>query len=276
MLAGMGQAEAATTGKTEAVVLPWWYRCARCGYPSGASGSVVCPECGCAVTRETLDADQRRLDEVDSWGGVRGGRWLGSGMQKAVRRWIAAIAFITVGMTAMTRSIGVFGIVPLVLLAAVGMSWSFGWVVARLKPKEARAYTQMMWGRQLWRLHLPWLCAPVYMVAAFILGPVDMLFDLGGWLYWAVPPLAWALWCLDVFRTWWKRYFVRGVGAIPGRCRCGLSEVAAVVLGGGTMLTSCAMGLVVGLFVMAHVAMWLGVDPGLLGVLAVFAYGSRL
>lgn len=104
-----------------AMVLPADFRCAKCGYPSGASGSVVCPECGRTATRREVDAGERRLAYIEEWER--------SGVALAVRRWAVVITVYSVGAAVVGQKPWALVVAPVVLAAALSLSVNAGWVV---------------------------------------------------------------------------------------------------------------------------------------------------
>jgi hypothetical protein len=257
-----------------AVVVPEDHRCPQCGYPSGRSGSAVCPECGWTLTNGELEAERRRRAEVREWGGVTDGRWVRSGMRREIHRWLGAIALLAVGTTVWEPGLGTCTFALLIPGVLVTVAWSLGWVIGRLKPQGARDYTRMVWRRTLWRLHMPWLFAPLYLAAAILLGLVDVAVAGGGWLYWCLPPVAWVLWCAIVFASWRRLYRRTVVMCGPAPARAGASDALASVIGAGVMLVSCGLGLMVGFLIMGRVSVWLGVGLGPWKLVEIFALGG--
>jgi|GEM_PF-1780374 len=243
-------------GGTEVVVVPSEYRCARCGYPSGASASVVCPECGWRATLSEVNAEAERAASVAAW--------VDSGMDAAIWRWAAVIAVYSLGAAAVGRSLAAVALVPLLLLFAVGLSANAGWVVSRLQTEDLRAYTRMIWQRSLWRLHLPWLVAPVFVVLGLLVGMIDVWGgDESGGVYWAVVTAGFWLWligCLVAFVVWWTRYIRLRAAAAPGRSHLGPSEAAAFVLGVMVVLGASGLGFAAGVLAATGVYSWLGFE----------------
>ncbi|MFG0243826.1 MAG: zinc ribbon domain-containing protein [Phycisphaerales bacterium JB054] len=242
-------------GGTGALEVPSDFRCAECGYPSGASGSVVCPECGRAATRLEVDAGARRLAYIEAWER--------SGVALAVRRWAVVIAVYSVGAAVVGQKPWALAVAPVVLAAALSLSVNAGWVVARLQCEELRAFTRVMWQRMLWRLHLPWLVAPAFVAIAVLVGLIDLWGGAeSGGVYWLVVTAGLALWligCLVVFVGWWMGYVrLRSSGA-PGYTHLGRSEAAAFVLGLVVVAGASGIGFLAGTVAAEGVADWLGI-----------------
>lgn len=238
------------------IVLPADYRCANCGYPTGASGSVVCPECGWRATLSEVNAGAERAESVAAW--VR------SGVNQAIFWWAAVIAVYSLGAAVVGKSLAAIAFVPVLLLLAVGLSANGGWVVSRLQSEDLRAYTRMIWQRSLWRLHLPWLVAPVFVVIALLVGMVDLWGGTAsGDVYWAVVMAGFWLWligCLVAFVVWWIRYIRLHASAAPGRSHLGLSEASAFVLGVLVVLGASGLGFAAGVLAATGVYSWLGFE----------------
>lgn len=238
------------------LALPGWYRCAVCGYASGESGSVVCPECGFRAKRFDVDVAETRRERVEAW--RRGGA------DRAVGRWAAVIAVYTLGASVVGRSVWALVLTPLALIVAVGLSWHLGRVVAACKREDLRASALVTWQRGLWRLHLPWLVSPLFVGAALLVGFVDVWAggDVGG-MYWGVVVMGLGLWligCLISFVVWWTRYLGMGGGLEPGPGHLGLSDAAAFVLGVLVCAGACAIGFGAGVLSAEGVAAWLSLE----------------
>lgn len=238
-----------------AMVLPADFRCAKCGYPSGASGSVVCPECGRTATRREVDAGERRLAYIEEWER--------SGVALAVRRWAVVITVYSVGAAVVGQKPWALVVAPVVLAAALSLSVNAGWVVARLQVEELRAYTRVLWQRTLWRLHLPWLVAPAFVVIAVLVGLIDLW---GGaeadGVYWLVVMAGLGMWmigCLVVFVGWWTGYVRLRASGAPGQTHLGASEAAAFVLGLVVLAGASGIGFLAGTVAAEGVADWLGI-----------------
>lgn len=239
-----------------AIDLPVSYRCAKCGYPSGASGSVVCPECGWRATLSEVNAEADRAASVAAWAD--------SGLDAAMWRWAAVIGLYSLGAALVGRSLSAIAFAPVLLLLAVGLSAHGGWVVSRLQTEDLRAYTRMIWQRSLWRLHLPWLVAPAFVVCGLLVGMVDLWGgNESGEVYWAVVMAGFWLWligCLVAFVVWWIGYIRLHASAAPGRAHLGLSEAAAFVLGVVVVLGASALGFAAGVLAATGVYSWLGFE----------------
>ncbi|MFG0260349.1 MAG: zinc ribbon domain-containing protein, partial [Phycisphaerales bacterium JB041] len=238
-----------------AVTLPADFRCAGCGYPSGASGSVVCPECGRAATRREVDAGERRLAYIEEWE-----RW---GIARAIWRWLVVVVVYAVGAAVVGQKPWALVVVPVALAAALGLSVNAGWVVARLQVEELRAYTRVAWQRTLWRLHLPWLVAPVFVAVAVLVALIDLW---GGTeadgVYWLAVMAGLGMWmigCLVVFVGWWTEYVRLHASGAPGQTHLGASEAAAFALGLVVLAGASGIGFLAGTVAAEGVADWLGI-----------------
>lgn len=257
--------------------IPTGLCCPRCRYPCGESGSAICPECGWAATRAYLDWLGERRRQLDAWGGFTGGRWRRAGVRRAVLGWLATIGLASGLATAVAPSLEVFIFTLLGLLAFVGCGWVLAWPVGRLERSAQRPYARMDWSRALWRLHLPWLWSPAYLVIALGLGLVERAAgDVGGWLYWTCAPVVLTLWVMGVMWAWkdWRSRTSHSPGVVASGPPARAFGPVGRVLGACNMLVATALGLAVWAIVLFRVAGWLGVGPGPWKLLEVFAVGS--
>ncbi len=196
----------------------------------------------------------------------------GSGRRVVVRRWVLVIVAYSIGAAVVARSWTILLAAPTVLTLAVWMSWNAGWVVARLKREDLRVHTRVVWQQSLWRLHLPWLVAPLFVVVAGLAGLVDMWAGGDSGAYWMTVPfglLLWVIGSLVAFAVWWALYLgwgaqdvtgVTGVGGPRGELPLGRSEAVAFVLGVGVVLGAGGLGLGAGVVAADGVAEWLGIE----------------
>ncbi len=198
-----------------AVVVPEDYLCPRCGYPSGRSGSVVCPECGWEVSGPDLAAACRLREALAPWR-LRGrGRWTVG--------WVAIVVAYWVGLSALTAQFGIGLVWGIAAACLVPVSWIMGRLVSRGRPvREHRQFAQMTWERQLWILHLPWLVLPGLAVGCVGLAAAASLARTSEGLYLVatlVVGVAWCVGCFVCLGTWWARRSRahRSAGLLPVR-----------------------------------------------------------
>lgn len=179
--------------------IPEDHLCARCGYPSGRSGTRVCSECGWRATSEEVHARAARLDIVRRW----------ESESPWVEWWIVVGVVYSLGAALVTKS----------LLAGVGAALAFavgipasvllGGLWLGRCDADRGAYLRVIWRRSLWILHLPCLVAPLFVGAALLAGLIDLwaadpahqiytTVVFGGWVTWCVG-------CLVAVIAWWIR-----------------------------------------------------------------------
>jgi hypothetical protein len=197
------------------VVVPADHLCAKCGYPSGVSGSVVCPECGWEVSGADLAAADRRREAFAPWRLYGRGRWMVG--------WVAIVVAYWIGLSTLTAYIGIGLVWGIAAACLVPVSWIMGRLVSRGRPvREHRQFARMTWERQLWILHLPWLALPGLAAGCFGLAAAASLARTSGGPYLVATLVFGVVWCVGCFvclGTWWARRSRahRSAGLLPVR-----------------------------------------------------------
>lgn len=233
------------------VDIPPGHLCARCGYPSGRSGSRVCPECGWAATAADLRAELTRREAA--------ARWLGGQRSRHAARWVAVALVYSLGAGVVVRSVGALTGSLVAMLLGVAATWQFGrWGAWRCR-RDRREYLGVVWARSLWLLHLPWLVSPLFVLVALFVGLIDLWAGQGGRgaYHWAVVAgfFLWLIGCVAAFIIWWRR---RLVAVAAGGYRPGRADAVAFLLGGVVAAGATGLGFVAGLATAVGVARWLG------------------
>lgn len=259
----------------EPVVLTPGYLCARCGNSFGSTSSAKCQRCGLVVTRQMLEAANRERNAVAAWGSLIGGSFLRSGAVRAVCGWFAALVALTAGAFLFVPERGTFAeVMPFVVMAVVGLGWVSGPLIARLRRHEDRASMVMRWQKSLWLLHAPWLGAPAYAALALAIGIVDLSGEFGGWAYWPVLMMVWAVGCPLAMAAWWDRNSLRRKGDKCGRWSGVAAESVMFVIGGVTMVFTSLYGFFVWVIVVAWIGSLLDVGPGPIELLEILSLGG--
>lgn len=230
--------------------VPEDHLCTHCGYPSGRSGSRICPECGWEATPAEIAAFARRDAEVEGW--------TRQGAPRTKTRWLIVVALYSLGAGVIGREAGPAAYALLGLSMVVGLSWWMGgWCVLRSRPDRG-AYLRMVWQRKLWILHLPWLVAPLFVAAAVAVGLVDLWAgDERGAAYQTVVTSGFFLWLLaslGCFFAWWG-VRLRAVNA--GGYRAGTADALAFFAGLAITAGTVMLGFLAGVLSALSVAQWL-------------------
>ena len=230
--------------------LPEDHCCANCGYPSGKSGSVVCPECGWEATTREMNIRASRLATIEAW--ERGSRWYGW--------WLKACVVYAFGALVVSRSL-MAGIGAVFAVGvAVPISAALGHFSFRVRDEERQRYLVVVWEQTLWILHLPWLVAPVFVTVALFVGLIDRWAgDTEARAYQVVVTVgffAWLVGCLVAFLVWWRRR-LRAL-ALDGYRRLGWADGWAFVAGVAVTLGTGFIGFGAGVTAAFGVAEWVG------------------
>ena len=238
-----------TQGRTS---VPPDFSCAQCGYPSGRSGSVVCPECGWAATTAELLARETRREIVRRW----------ASEPSRVRRWMTVACCYSLGGAVISKSV----LAGVGALAALGVAipvsvWIGGRWQARLHA-ERRDYLRVVWHRLLWILHLPWLVAPMFVMVALIVGLIDRwAADPSGEAYSQVVLAGFFCWCIfsvGSYLAWWLER-LRAI-RIGGYRRLGWADAWAALAGLAVSAGASGLGFGAGLVTAFGISDWLGLS----------------
>ena len=248
---GVGECGVVTgAGRAGGVAVPEDHCCSRCGYPSGRSGSVVCPECGWEATAQDIDMRAHRLGTITAW--ELGVRWYGW--------WLAASAVYALGAMVVVQSLQAGIAAVLVVGLAIPLSAALGRIPLRRHDDERRRYLLVVWEQTLWILHLPWLVAPVFLAVALFVGLIDRWAN--GWrggVYQTIVKLVffgWFVGCVVVFVVWWQRR-IRAL-ALGGYRRLDWADGWAFLAGVVVIVGAGFMGFVAWMATAIGVADWLG------------------
>ncbi len=247
-----GQVDGSQAGAGSVIVVPKDFVCARCGYPSGASGSVICPECGHAATAGEVAAREKRREVVRRWEAGLGFR--------SHQLWVGAALVSVVGVGVVSESIWVSLGAAFLLCVVLPPSVWFGSLELSSRDEERHAFASCIWQQQVWILHLPWLVWPALVVVALCVGLIEKWGGGdGGVVYTEVVRLAlwpWALGCVMAFGVWWKER-LRALAA-GGYWRLRLDDAWAFGAGLVVVLVASFLGFLGGVAVALGVAEWLG------------------
>ena len=172
--------------------------CPSCGYDMSGLPSWVCPECGAEVPT-SVDIMHKRHEYAAGWH---------EGETTRFHRAIAVAGVYAVLTAAATRQIG--NVIPaaFVLLVSMYLTALLGKMVAKGADRSDRDAVRMIWGRELWILHLPWLAWPIMLGITLLLATLKNDGYRAVQVYWWVPLVALVLLFLIAFAAWAARVSV--------------------------------------------------------------------
>ena len=235
-------------------LLPEDYLCANCDYPSGRSGSVVCPECGWKATSGELATRRHRLETIRAW--------QEHSRRRTQARWGLLLVAYALGLGIVSRDAEAMIIAGLAAGVWMPLSWVVGDLLSLgLGRSERGGYLRVLWERSLWVLHLPWLVFPLFVTVALFVGLIDRWAGGGDGAYMVTVVFGFAAWCLGSLIAgivWWGQR-LRGLhegGYARLRARDGLAFIAGLVVIGGAI----AMGFMAGTLTALGIADWVGLS----------------
>jgi len=182
-----------------------------------------------------------------------------------VQRWVCVVVTYGLGTALVTRDTTAAGAAIVVLAFALALTWRLGLLGACRCRSDRREYLRVAWARSLWILHLPWLVAPLFIVAALFVGLIELWAgDRDGEVYFAVVVAGWVLWllgCLTAFIAWWRSR-ARTVGSVG--YRLGRADAVAFFLGLAVLIGAAVLGFAAGVLSAVGVSEWLGIGGAVL------------
>lgn len=147
--------------------IPHGMPCPRCQYSIGGQSDPICPECGLVVTTTDI-AHSRAAKEIEAGLGRLLWRRAQAGLIVCVTCSLGAMGMIL--LTTPRDQLLPSGLAGFIVPAlAMGGSVATGFVWSRLVHPRDRWVCLAVWLRELPRLHIPWLVAPLIAAVLFIM-----------------------------------------------------------------------------------------------------------